>query len=321
MREVLFKVGPFTIYGYGFMVALGVLAAFLVGMYREKKYKVGDDQIFSMGIWCLVCGWGAAKVLFVITELPTLFSNPRYFLDTLASGFVVYGGLIGGILTGYIFCRVKKLSFLKYFDLVMPSIALAQGIGRFGCVMAGCCYGKVTESAFHIIFPESCNYAPAGVPLIPTQFISAGANFLNFFALLFCAKRTKSDGQVGGLYLIFYSIGRFIIECFRDDPRGSVGPLSTSQFIAIFMLIAGIAIFVYCGKKYPKVKEEEKNENTEEENGEEQVETKEAEEDVAPEEETETEKEAEQDATESEEAVAEESKKAEREEEGSGREN
>lgn len=260
MKEVLFQVGPITIYGYGFMVAVGVLAAFLVGMYREKKYKIGDDQLFSLGIWCLVCGWGAAKVLFIITEIPTLFENPKYFLETLASGFVVYGGLLGGILTGYVFCRVKKLSFLKYFDLVMPSIALAQAIGRFGCLMAGCCYGKVTESAFHIIFPESCNYAPGGVPLIPTQFISAAADFLNFFALLFLAKRTKSDGQVGGLYLIFYSIGRFIIECFRDDPRGNVGALSTSQFIAIFVLIAGIVIFVYCGKNYPK---EEKDGETE----------------------------------------------------------
>ena len=79
MKEVLFEIGPFTIYGYGFMVALGVLAAFLVGMYREKKYEIGDDQIFSLGLWCLVCGWGAAKVLFIITELPTLFENPKYF--------------------------------------------------------------------------------------------------------------------------------------------------------------------------------------------------------------------------------------------------
>ena len=219
MKEVLCEIGPFTIYGYGFMVALGVLAAFLVGMYREKKYAVGDDQIFSLGIWCLVCGWGAAKVLFIITELPTLFEDPKYFLETLASGFVVYGGLIGGVLTGYVFCRVKKLSFLKYFDLVMPSVALAQAIGRFGCLMAGCCYGKVTQSAFHIVFPAACNYAPGGVPLIPTQLISAAADFLNFFALLFFAKRAKSDGQVGGLYLIFYSIGRFLIEYLRDHIR------------------------------------------------------------------------------------------------------
>lgn len=258
MKEVLFSIGPFTVYGYGFMIAIGVVAAFLVGMYREKKYAVGDDQIFSLGIWCLVGGWLAAKVLFVITELPAIVADPEWFLTTLSSGFVVYGGLIGGILTGYVFCRIKKLSFLKYFDLVMPSIALAQAFGRLGCLMAGCCYGKETAGAFHIIFPADCGYAPGGVPLIPTQLISSAANFLNFFALLFLARRTKSDGQVGGLYLIFYSIGRFIIECFRDDPRGSVGPLSTSQFIAIFMLIAGIAIFVYCGKKFPKTEEQAK---------------------------------------------------------------
>ena len=91
--------------------------------------------------------------------------------------------------------------------------------------------------------------------------LSSAGDFLNFFALLFCAKKTKSDGQVGGFYLIFYSIGRFVIECFRDDPRGKVGVLSTSQFIAVFMLIAGIAIVAYCGKKYPKKAEDNEAEN------------------------------------------------------------
>ncbi len=257
MKEILFTIGLFTIYGYGLMIALGVVAAFGVGMYREKKLGIGEDQIFSLGIWCLVCGWLAAKILFLITEIPSLIADPKHFLSTLTSGFVVYGGLIGGIFTGWMYCRIKKLPFLKYFDLVMPSIALAQAFGRLGCLMAGCCYGRETAGAFHIVFPESCNYAPGGVPLVPTQLISSAANFLNFFALIFCAKKTKSDGQVGGLYLIFYSIGRFIIECFRADPRGTVGPLSTSQFIAIFMLAAGIAVFVYCGKKYPKDREED----------------------------------------------------------------
>ena len=258
MREVIVKIGPFTVYGYGLMIAIGVVAAFWVAMYREKKYKVGDDHVFYAGIWCLVMGWVFAKVLYLITELPDILKDPSQFWAALkGNGFVVYGGLIGGILTGWVYAKVKKLPFLKYFDLVMPSIALAQGFGRLGCLMAGCCYGRVTDSAFHIVFPESCRFAPGGVPLIPTQLISSAANFLNFFLLILLAKRTKAPGQVGGLYLIFYSVGRFLIEFLRDDPRGAVGVLSTSQCIAIFTFLAGIAVFVICGKRKKEQAEEE----------------------------------------------------------------
>lgn len=255
MKEVLFEIGPLKIYGYGLMIAIGVIAAFAVAMYREKKWKIGDDKVFDLGIWCLIGGWASAKILFWITELPSLIADPSMILRTMTSGFVVYGGLIGGILTGYLFCRIKKISFLKYFDLVMPSIALAQAFGRIGCFLAGCCYGRESHGAWGVIFPEG-SYAPAGTPLIPTQLISSVANFFNFFLLIFLARKTKKDGQVGGLYLIFYSIGRFIIEIFRDDPRGNVGFLSTSQFIAVFTLIVGIAIFVICAKREQKDLEE-----------------------------------------------------------------
>lgn len=95
-----------------------------------------------------------------------------------------------------------------------------------------------------ITFTHS-DFAPNGVSLIPTQEISSLLNFLNFFVLINIAKKKKAEGQVGGFYLIFYSIGRFILEFYRGDlERGSVGSLSTSQFIAIFTLIAGILVVV-----------------------------------------------------------------------------
>ena len=69
-------------------------------------------------------------------------------METLSSGFVVFGGIIGGILTGFLYCRIKGLIFFKYADVILPSVALAQGFGRIGCFLAGCCYGKETESFF-----------------------------------------------------------------------------------------------------------------------------------------------------------------------------
>lgn len=248
MKETLFTIGPFTAHGYGFMIAIGVIFAYLVAEYRAKKIKLNAEPIFALTICCLIGGILSARILYYLTQIKEIIQDPS-LLFHFSDGFVIYGGIIGGILTGYLFCKIKKLNFLNYFDLVMPSIAFAQGFGRIGCFLAGCCYGRQTDSFIGIAFHNS-NIAPNGIPLIPTQLISSGLDFLNFFALILFAKTKKAEGQVAGLYLIFYSIGRFILEFFRGDlERGSIGQLSTSQFISIFILFTGIAIFVICGRQ------------------------------------------------------------------------
>ena len=170
--------------------------------------------------------------------------NPGFLGDTLTDGFVVFGGIIGGILTAYVYCKVEKLDFLKFFDTLMPSVALAQGFGRIGCLLAGCCYGKETESALSITFHTS-TFAPDGVALIPTQIYSSILDFIHYGLLLLILKRQKRDGETAAAYLIFYSAGRFVLEFFRGDlARGSVGALSTSQFISLFTFVAGIVLLV-----------------------------------------------------------------------------
>ena len=172
-------------------------------------------------------------------------------METLSSGFVVFGGIIGGILTGLLYCRIRKLVFFKYADVILPSVALAQGFGRIGCFLAGCCYGKETDSILAITFHES-EFAPNNVPLIPTEIYSSLLDFVHFGVLLFIAGRKKKDGQVAACYLIFYSIGRFILEFFRGDLiRGSVGVLSTSQFISLFIGVAGVLILILRSRENP----------------------------------------------------------------------
>ena len=248
MKNELLTIGPFTIYGYGLMIAIGIVAGCLTAEYRARKQGLDSEQIFPMILWCLVGGFLCAKLLFWITEWKSIAQDPGFMMETLSSGFVVFGGIIGGILTGFLYCRIKGLIFFKYADVILPSVALAQGFGRIGCFLAGCCYGKETESVFSVIFQNS-EYAPNHVALIPTQLYSSGLDFLHFLLLLLIA-RNKADGQVTACYLIFYSIGRFVIEFFRGDIiRGSVGILSTSQFISIFTGIAGIVLLIRIRKK------------------------------------------------------------------------
>lgn len=243
MKNELLTIGPVTIYGYGLMIAIGIISAYMTAEYRAKRKALKYELIFNLTIWCALGGILGAKLLYLITQINSIIADPRTLLD-VSEGFVVYGGIIGGIFAGYLFCRKHKLNFLRYFDLVMPSIALAQGFGRIGCLFAGCCYGVKTTSPIGIIFHNS-GYAPNGERLVPTQPISSALNFLNFIALLWISKRTKVSGQVAGFYLIFYSVGRFIIEFFRGDlERGTIGSLSTSQFISIFLFIIGLAIVI-----------------------------------------------------------------------------
>ena len=244
MHNELLHIGPLTVYGYGFMIAMGVLAAWFVAEQRARKLKLACEHIFYLVVWCAIGGFASAKILFWITNWREFLQNPRQIIGS--DGFVVYGGIIGGILVGWLYCRIKKLKFLEYFDLMMPSIALAQGFGRIGCFLAGCCYGKETSGPLAVTFTNS-DFAPNNVALIPTQIYSGILDFAHFLLLLYVAKHKKADGQVAACYLIFY---RFVIEFFRGDiERGSVGVLSTSQFISIFTTVAGIILLLTVVKK------------------------------------------------------------------------
>lgn len=267
MHNELFHIGPFTVYGYGLMIAIGILAAYLTGEYRTKRMGLDKEAIFGLVIWAVVAGIIGGKLLFYLTQIPEILEEPSILWD-FANGFVIYGALIGGIVGVVLYCCYKKLNFWSYFDLTMISVALAQGFGRIGCFLAGCCYGMETEGPLAIVFHNSA-YAPNGVRLLPTQLISSGLDFLHYAVLLvFLKKYKKGEGQVAGLYFIFYSIGRFILEYFRGDlVRGNVGVLSTSQFISIFMLVFGVTVFVLSGrgvigrKSCVEVKEEKAEED------------------------------------------------------------
>ena len=240
MHNELLHIGPLTVYGYGFMIAMGVLAAWFVAEQRARKLKLACEHIFYLVVWCAIGGFTSAKILFWITNWREFLQNPRQIIGS--DGFVVYGGIIGGILVGWLYCRIKKLKFLEYFDLMMPSIALAQGFGRIGCFLAGCCYGCPSTSWWGVTFPAG-GIAPAGIPLIPTQLISAGGDFLLAAVLILFSRHAKRSGDVGAAYLVLYGIGRFLIEFLRNDERGSVSLLSTSQFISLFILAGGVVLF------------------------------------------------------------------------------
>ena len=238
MHHDLFSIGPFTVHSYGLMIAIGVLVAYFYVMYQMKSKGLGLAKIDAMVVWILLGGIVGAKLLYWITQIDNIMQKPQILLD-MTNGFVVYGGIIGGVLAGFIYCKVKRLSFPLYADLIIPSVALAQGFGRTGCFLAGCCYGMETSSILGVQFPVG-SIAPSDVQLLPIQLFSSGFDFALFIVLATYLKRKKADGQVTALYMVLYSAGRFVVEFFRGDiERGNIGVLSTSQFVSIFMFVLG----------------------------------------------------------------------------------
>ena len=226
MKTDLFHIGKFVIHGYGLMIGIGFVLALLVGEYRAKKMGMKEEALIDIAIIAGVSGFLGAKLLYIIVSFKDFIKDPMGVLGS--SGFVVYGGLIAGVLCNIIYVKIKKLSFLEYFDLVMPEIALAQGFGRIGCFLA-------------------------------TQLISLVADFFNMaFLMIITAKysytavmKRKADGKettgkhmaagnIGFLYCITYGLGRFAIEFLRNDYRGEVGIFSTSQFISLFIVLLGV---------------------------------------------------------------------------------
>lgn len=247
MYNDLFTIGPFTVHGYGLMIAIGIIAALLVTLKRCRRFGLSEDAVLDIALLAVPGGFIGAKLLYLIVELPAVIAGTISW-RAIWEGFVIYGGIIGGVAAAMIYCKIKKLNFWKYFDLALPAVALAQGFGRIGCFLAGCCYGKETNSVFGIVFHHSA-YAPNGVKLLPTQLISSIGNFAIAGILFAMARKNRKDGRVGSMYLILYGTGRFLVEFLRDDPRGSVGILSTSQFISLFIVAAGIILYVIFGKR------------------------------------------------------------------------
>ena len=250
MKKDLFYIGRFGVHGYGLMIGIGFILALFLGEYRAKKKGMKEEAIIDLAIIAAVGGFLGAKILYIIVSFKEFLQNPLAVIGS--EGFVVYGGIISGVLCCMLYCKVKKLKFLDYFDIVMPEVALAQAFGRIGCFLAGCCYGRETTSRFGVVFPEG-GLAPAGVKLIPTQLISSAGDFLIMIVLLLYYRKNKkagTPGNVGFLYMLLYGVGRFLVEFLRNDNRGGAWMFSTSQWISMVIVAGGIVLYLVNKKRH-----------------------------------------------------------------------
>jgi len=241
VHPILFKIGPITIYSYGVMLTL----AFGVGIYlaRERALIVGISTkiIMDLGVYVLISSIIGARLLYVLTNLNEYKAHP---LEAIFSryGFVFYGGLILATTVGIWYLRRQKLPVWEIADISAPSIAIGQAIGRIGCFLNGCCYGKPTTLPWGVMLLGKNPLEMT--PIHPTQLYSSVSDLIIFVILSCLWKRKKFDGQVFLSYLILYSIARFIIEIYRGDNPYIFLHLTLSQIISIFIGLAAVTIMI-----------------------------------------------------------------------------
>lgn len=249
MHPILLKIGPVTIFTYGLMIAMGFMVGISLAARQAQKENIDPAIISDLGFYVLISAIVGSRLFFGIVYWRDFVDNPLRILRIWEGGLIFFGGLIATTLTMLYFIRKKGLKLMQTLDILTPSAAIGQGIGRLGCFAAGCCFGKPTDLAWAITFTDQRCLAPIDVALHPTQLLASADLFLIFGFLVLIRHFKKFHGQITACYLVFISIHRFFIEFLRGDDRGTVNMLftnlSTSQFISIILFIIGVGWFYY----------------------------------------------------------------------------
>ncbi len=252
MHPDLFSIGPLTIPTYGFFVALGFSVALLVTVKIGKARGFESTQIMDMGFIIILCAIIGSRLGYVLLNPSPYIHHPLDIFKTWEGGLVFSGGLVFVVLVMTWYVKRHKLPFWSMADLWAPAIAIGQAIGRIGCFMAGCCFGKPTDVKWCVVFTHPKSLAPHDICLHPTQLYSSLAGFIIFAILMLLTAKKRFDGQVFIWLVILHSSARLFIERFRGDYRGVIPgtEMSVTQLITLLLLIAAvITLFVIKSKR------------------------------------------------------------------------
>ncbi|MCR4337311.1 MAG: prolipoprotein diacylglyceryl transferase [Candidatus Omnitrophica bacterium] len=235
MHPIICQIGPLTIYSYGLMMAIAVLLCVFLAGRDAAVLGVSREIIYDLAFWTVFAGIIGARIFFVILEWDFFAVHPGEVLMLQKGGLAWQGGLIGGVSTGLIYVRLKRLSVLAMADFAAPYIALGHAIGRIGCFLNGCCYGR--EVPWGIFFPAHQAH------LHPTQLYESVSLFVIFLILKKMRNSFPIPGQTFALYLILASMERLVVEFFRADHLVTYAGLSVFQWMTLAIGAVGMILY------------------------------------------------------------------------------
>lgn len=273
------------LFGYGLMLAVGFGTATYFAGRRAATVGIHPDVIWDMTMWLLIPGIIGARITYLLQYGYRVFAEANSVGAVLKAtialwdgGIVFYGGVIGGIVGLWIYCRKHKIRPLLMADVIMPSLFIGLGFGRIGCFLYGCCFGAACTLPWAVHFPDdsmtfeslSARSAATGQKLIeadgvpiavnelsklttepvlttialhPTQVYSSVLAFLLAALLIWFFRRRPFDGAVMAMGAILYPIARFVLEIIRDDEGGRMGTgLTFSQLMSIGLFVSGCIV-------------------------------------------------------------------------------
>jgi phosphatidylglycerol:prolipoprotein diacylglycerol transferase len=244
----LLTFGHLVIPTYGALLACAVIAALLLAVALARRLRIDADRVWTLSLLAVASAIVGSKLLLILNNWSSFREDPRLLLSlpTLQSGGVFLGGIVLAFAVCVPYSLYAKLPLLRTMDVIAPALALGQGIGRIGCLAAGCCYGRPTQAGWGLVFTSRfaarTTGVPLGVPLYPTQVFESMASLVICAVLLWLLAHRHRDGEVMGAWLFLYGVARFFIEFYRGDPgRGDLfhGALSVTQLIAAVMVVLG----------------------------------------------------------------------------------
>jgi phosphatidylglycerol:prolipoprotein diacylglycerol transferase len=256
MQPILFHL-PFglPVYGYGAMLCLSVVVGRLLAVRLARSEGLDPSLTGRCCVWTLAGALVGARLLYVVTN-PGAFDHAADVFAWWKGGAVAYGGFLGGFLGAAAFCRIHRISVLAWADCAVPSVCVGLVLTRIGCFLAGCDFGQPWDGPWAVRFPAGSpafeqqahdGLLAAGATLSlgvhPTQLYESAAGLVLLVLVSVVRGRRATAGETFVALVAGYSVMRYLIELFRADPgRGTVGPFSTSQFIAVTTLLSAAAL-------------------------------------------------------------------------------
>ena len=247
MSRVAFSIFGLDIMWYGVLMASAMILCVFLALKEGKRVKISEDDILNLAIIAIPCGLLGARLYYVIFNWSWYSKHMSEILNFRGGGMAIHGALIGGILAGFIYTKIKKINFFKMADTVMIGIPLGQAIGRWGNFINVEAYGTKTNLPWRMGIYEAGKY----IEVHPTFLYESIWDLGIFIFLWFFRKHKKYEGQLAIYYLILYSLGRFFIEGLRTDSL-MIGPLRMAQVISITTIIVCLILHKILSKKNKK---------------------------------------------------------------------
>lgn len=241
MNPVAFKIFGIEIMWYGILISLGVLLGVYFALRECKRIGFKEDNLLDFLLIAIPTSIVGARVYYVIFSWDYYSKNLGEIINIRNGGLAIHGALIVGVIVGILFCKKRKINVLQLLDIVIPSVALGQAIGRWGNFVNQEAHGGPTDLPWGIMVN--------GQKVHPTFLYESIMDFAIFLFLVWLRKNKKlNHGQIFALYLVLYSAVRFIVEGLRTDSLMFFG-LRTAQLVSLASIVAGAFLWMYVKKK------------------------------------------------------------------------